>query len=80
MYEQWGTTILLIIGLIILSLAYYKVTGKIMRGIILFLAIFGVFDGIYHLITWNYPILFHLWSTGAIFILLLLIIAGIRKR
>jgi len=78
MYEEWGTIVLLIIGLIILTRAYFKVPGKVMRGIILFLAVFGVVYGVYHLITWNYPILFHLWSTGAIFILILLIIAGIK--
>lgn len=78
MYESLGVIVLLIVGLLIIFRVYTaKNIAKVIKGILWFLAIFGVVDGIFLLTTWQYPVLFHLWCTGILFILILLIIAGI---
>ena len=76
--EAIGVIGILILGLAIIVRVYTaKKVPKVIRGILWFLAIFGVADGAYLLTTWQYPFLFHLWSTGVLFMLILLIIAGI---
>jgi hypothetical protein len=78
MYEAWSTIILLAVGLLTYVRAYFKSPPGSLRKIILFLCVFGVGAAIFHLMTWNYPIIFHVWATGAIFTLLLLLIAGVK--
>jgi len=78
MYEAAGLLALLILGLLVLIRAYHKNVPKTGKRILLFLVIYGIVIGLYHLATWQYPILFHLWATGVIFILIMTIIAGIR--
>lgn len=78
MQEAIGVIGLLILGLIVIARVYTaKKVPKVIKGILWFLAIFGVIDGIYLLTTWQYPFLFHLWATGILFMVILLIIAGI---
>ena len=78
MPEAIGIIGILIVGLAIILRVYTsKRVPRVIKGILWFLAIFGVGDGLYLLTTWQYPILFHLWSTGILFMLILLIIAGV---
>jgi len=78
MYEALGVFSIIVAGLLVIFRVYTaKAIPKLGKRILLFLAVFGVVDGVYYLATWQYPILFHLWSTGILFILLLLIIAGV---
>lgn len=53
-----------------------KKVPRVIKGILWFLAIFGIMDALYLLATWQYPALFHLWCTGILFTFILLIIAG----
>ncbi|MBS7645416.1 MAG: hypothetical protein QW569_05530 [Candidatus Bathyarchaeia archaeon] len=76
--EVIGVIGILIIGLAVIVRVYTsKKVPKVIKGILWFLALFGVGDGIYLLSTWRYPFLFHLWSTGILFMVILLIIAGV---
>ena len=78
MPEAIGIIEILILGLAVIIRVYTsKRVPGVIKGILWFLAIFGVGDGLYLLTTWQYPILFHLWSTGILFIFILLVIAGI---
>lgn len=64
-------------GLILIARIYVtKKVPRVIKGILLFLALFGLVDGLYLLATWKYPALFHLWCTGILFTFILLIIAG----
>ncbi|MEM2195145.1 MAG: hypothetical protein QW803_11855 [Candidatus Methanomethylicia archaeon] len=81
MYESLAIVGLLAFGLFIIFIVYTtKVVPKVIKGILWFLAIFGIIDGIVLLKTWQYSILFHLWCTGILFMFILLIISGIKFK
>ena len=79
MYESVGIIGILIVGLAVLIRTYFKNVPKTGKRILLFLMIYGIGMGIFQIATFMFPILFHLWATGVIFILIMLVIAGIRR-
>jgi hypothetical protein len=76
--EILGVVGSLAFGLMLIARIYMaKKVPRVIKGILWFLALFGVVDGLYLLSTWQYPALFHLWCTGILFTFILLIIAGV---
>jgi hypothetical protein len=78
MYEALGAFLILVLGLLILFRVYTHIAlPKIWRSILWFLVIFGLVDGAYFIVTSRFPILFHIWSVAVLFILIMLVVAGI---